>query len=167
MSTMTYSWDKNNILADLYCECSQWGALDVIDLEDGQVQVTLPSLNTIPHNDQPGVANLKIKRPTETTLSLWIETNTDKGPWLGWGNTFIVLHIYMHGIVYMTGTDEYRQITEKTKVLLTIDDNKVVAVSADTTDYIRWNLAKPLELRISYGKLMFKQYHHNGKILIS
>ena len=165
MSTMTYSWDKNNILADLYCECSQWGALDVIDLEEGQVQVTLPSLNTIPHNDQPGVANLKIKRPSETTLSLWIETN--EGSWLGWGNTFIVLHICMHGIVYMTGTDEYRQITEKTKVLLTIDDNKVVAVSADTTDYIRWNLAMPLELRDSYGKLMFKQYYHNGNILIS
>jgi len=149
ISTMTNSWDKNNVLADLYSECNQWVALDVIDLEDGQVQVTLPSLNTIPHNNQPGVANLKIKRPSETTLSLWIEPNEPNEPWLGWGNTFIVLHIYMRGIVYMTGLND-SHVTEKTKVLLTIEENKVVAVSADTTGYIRWNLANPLELRHHY-----------------
>jgi len=149
ISTMTNSWDKNNVLADLYSECNQWVALDVIDLEDGQVQVTLPSLNTIPHNNQPGVANLKIKRPSETTLSLWIEPNEPNEPWLGWGNTFIVLHIYMRGIVYMTGLND-SHVTEKTKVLLTIEENKVVAVSADTTGYYRWNLANPLELRHHY-----------------
>jgi len=148
MSTMTNSWDKNNILVDLYSECNQWVALEVIDLEDGQVQVTLPSLNIIPHNNQPGVATVKTKRPLETILSLWIEPN--EGSWRGWGNTFIVLHIYMNGIVYMTWVEEYSKITEKTKVLLTIDENKVVTVSADTTDYIGWNLAKPFELRNSY-----------------
>ena len=165
MSTITNSWDKNNILDDLFDECNQWVALNVVDLEDGQVQVTLPSLNTIPYNNQPGVANLKIKRPTETAFSLWIETN--EGRWLGWGNTFIVLHVYMHGIVYKTGVEEYSQVTEKTKVKLTIDDKKVVAASADTTGHIRWLLADPLELKNSYGKWMFTQYHHNGNILIS
>jgi len=151
MSTMIISWDKNNILADLYGECNQWVALDVVDLEDGQVQVTLPSLNTIPYNNQPGVTNLKIKRPSETTLSLWMETN--EGRWLGWGNTFIVLHVCMHGIVYRTGVEEYNQVTEKTKVMLTIDDKKIVAASADTTGHIRWILADPLELKNTYEVL--------------
>jgi len=156
MSTMTNSWDKNNILADLYGGCTQWIALNLTDLEDGKVQVTLPSLGTIPFNHLHGVAHVKIERPEDTTLSLWTIPDSR---WCGWGETFILLHIYMHEKVYRTGLEEYSLLTEDTKVLVTIKDKDVVAVAADTTGERKWILAEPVELS-SFDELWTAGYIH-------
>ena len=85
---MTNSWDKNDILADLYRGYTQWVPPILEEQEDGNVQVTLPSLTHLPLDG--GVVNLKIKRPVETTLTLWIESN-DR--WKGWGETFLKVHL--------------------------------------------------------------------------
>ena len=145
---MTNSWDKGNILADLYRGYTQWVPPLLEVQEDGKVRVTLPRLTHIPLNG--GVVSMKINKPVESILTLWLES-FDR--WKGWRETLSKLCVGLYGKVYRMWI-RYMGFRADTQVSVTIDNKEFIDVSCDHTDDQVWDMPNyPEELQDFHGKL--------------